>query len=343
MSNNMPELANIDFVLSETDVDDAPWLSRKNNPYLNFMARLKPASRNTMRFCLQQVASIMGADDIPLEEIMWHKLERSHLLAMVAKMNDTGYAHKTCALYLTAIRGVINEAHYANLIPSFQVAGIRSVKPYEQNRLPVGKFVEDPILKALLEDCNQDTRYQGVRDAAIISLLYGCGLRRAESVAVDIAKINQQEWSLTVIGKGDKEMKKWIAPGAATRMKAWIELRNRFCDNEGPLFTRIRKGRKVRSALDDLDPMKPGYTPGGITSSGLTPMAIYYILKERSQHLGFHVKPHDLRRTFVTRMIEKHGEGMAKMLADHSNLATTLKYDMRGDKQKQAAMQDENF
>jgi site-specific recombinase XerC len=343
MSNNLPELVDIDYVLAETDVEDSAWLARDVNPYLNFLRRLKPPSRETLRFCLQQVASIMGADDVPLEEIMWHKLKRSHLQAMVSKLDALGYAHKTCALYLTAIRGVINEAHYANLIPSFEVAGIRSVKPFPQNRLPVGQFVEDPVIKALLEDCAQDTRYQGVRDAAIISLLYGCGLRRAESVAVDISKVNQKEWSLTVIGKGDKEMKKWIAPGAASRMKTWIELRNRFCEESGPLFTRIRKGRKVRSPVDDLDPMRPGYTPGAITSDGLTPMAIYFILKERSTKLGFHVKPHDLRRTFVTRMIEKHGEGMAKMLADHSNLATTLKYDMRGDKQKQAAMQDENF
>ncbi|WP_421526854.1 site-specific integrase [Pseudomonas brenneri] len=341
----------IDTLLADDDQNIVLSSSRhpQNNPYSNFIRRLGPGSKLTMRYALQEIATMLGAEDVPLEEIAWQKVERVHLYALVEKMRVHGYASKTCGLYLSALRGVFNEAKHLELISYDRLHSLREVKPFREQRLPTGKFVEEQDFHRLLADCVSDWRHQGLRDAAIISLLYGSGLRRAEGVAIDLHHLNQNEWFVTVIGKGNKELKKWIAPGAVKRIRAWLEVRNAAVGSEGPLFTRIRKGRTkvlTESAQVQTSPSSSAehrVTPGLITDEGLTPQAIYYILDKRSKACGVKVKPHDLRRTFITRMIEKHGEGMAQKLADHANVATTLVYDMRGDKEKQKIMKGEDF
>lgn len=344
-------LFDIDTLLSEDDQNIVPVSVRhpENNPYSNFIRRLGPGSKLTMRYALQEVATMLGAEDVPLKEVAWHKVERVHLHALVEKMRLHGYASKTCGLYLSALRGVFNEAKHLELISYDRLHSLREVKPFRAYRLPTGKFVEEQDFHKLLADCAGDWRHQGLRDAAIISLLYGSGLRRAEGVAIDLQNLDQNEWFVTVVGKGNRELKKWIAPGAVKRIKAWLDIRNKAIGAEGPLFTRIRKGKKLVLPQPEpgqqcsTAPEPPRVSPGVITKVGLTPQAIYYILEKRSKACGVKVKPHDLRRTFITRMIDKHGEGMAQKLADHANVATTLVYDMRGDREKQKIMKGEDF
>ena len=73
---------------------------------------------------------------------------------------------------------------------------------------------------------------RGIRDAAIISLLYGCGLRRAELVALDLVHYTKEESELRIRGKGNKQ---WAVPlgNAALALADRLDIRG---GKEGPLF-----------------------------------------------------------------------------------------------------------
>jgi site-specific recombinase XerC len=85
----------------------------------------------------------------------------------------------------------------------------------------------------------------GARDAALLELLYGCGLRRAEVVALDLADYDHADGSLRVRGKGNKERRAYLAAGAQAALDDWLQLRG---DTPGPLFwpsiARAASGRR---------------------------------------------------------------------------------------------------
>jgi len=173
------------------------------------------------------------------------------------------------------------------------------------------------VVEKLLSECRADYRYQGVRDAAVIALLYSCGLRRAESVAVDYDCIDQVEWFLSVVTKENKLVRKWIAPELLTYVQKWIQLRNGHIPPEGPLFTRIRKGKKVSEGI---------YTPGEITEHGLTPQAIYYILEGRAASAGVTVNSRDLRSMYLINSVKLRGVVGTQLFADHIDAESTARY-----------------
>ena len=83
-----------------------------------------------------------------------------------------------------------------------RAADVGSVKG---ETLPAGRSIASGELQALMDACSSDPGPGGARDAAIIALLYSCGLRRAELVALDIEDYDVEEGTLTVRGKRNKE------------------------------------------------------------------------------------------------------------------------------------------
>ena len=80
-----------------------------------------------------------------------------------------------------------------------------SVKGVRGETLPTGRELSSGELSALLATCEQDELAAGVRDAAIIAVMYSCGLRRAEVIALDLADYNTEAGQLKMHGKGNKE------------------------------------------------------------------------------------------------------------------------------------------
>lgn len=202
-------------------------------------------------------------------------MEPGHLTALVATLRADDYAPNTTSLYVNAIRGVMNEAWRQNLISHDQLLKIRSVKPVNGTRLSKGKNIRRTLIRELMEVCAADPRPQGRRDAAIIAILYGSGMRKSESVNVDLAQVDFVERSLQVLGKGNKQLIKYAPAWAFDILDQWLELR-RSClptgqDDDPFLFNRIRRGnhitreritnarehRECRCRPDPADPQRP--------------------------------------------------------------------------------------
>ena len=293
------------------------------NPLTLYLTRLAPSSQLTMRYVLQDAADRLGFEDINLEDIDWHLLQPEHVIALVAALREDGYAPNTSSLYVNAVRGVMNEAWRLNLISQEHLLRMRTVKSTPGSRLGQGRNLRRSLIREMMEVCAADPRPQGLRDAAVIGILYGSGMRKSESVNLDLAQINFEERSLRVIGKGNKELIKYAPDWAFAKLQAWLAFRReQLKDGEQDdnfLFNRIRRGSHI-------------------TRERITKHAIYYIARQRGEQVGVKIMPHDFRRSFITRVIEEHDLSIAQKLAHHTNIQTTASYDVRDDNERRRAV-----
>ena len=291
----------------------------KANPLTLYLARLAPSSQLTMRYVLQDAADRLGFEDVNIEEIPWYELQPEDVVALVATLRTDGYAPNTSSLYVNAVRGVMNEAWRMSLISQEHLLKMRSVKGIAGTRLSQGRNLKRTLIQELMEVCAADPRPQGLRDAAIIAVLYGSGMRKSESVNLDLNQVDFRERSLRVTAKGNKQLIKYAPAWAFAKLEAWLELRRsqlgEGLEDDGFLFNRIRRGSHI-------------------TRERITKHAIYFIAKQRGRQVGVEIMPHDFRRSFITRVIEEHDLAIAQKLAHHTNISTTVAYDMRDDNER---------
>lgn len=294
--------------------------------YASFARRLSPSSRSTMRYALQEVVRMLGDANSALSDFPWEKIRREDAESLVHTMFNEGYAGKTCECYLGALRGILTEAHRHSCYEVNDLLAICAVKSFDRLTPSHKGFVKREVVNDLLANCEMDHRYQGARDAAIICLIYECGLGRGQCVDAEICDLNQQEWCLSVRSVSGKEMIKWLSPAAILRIETWLQIRNRFLPSSGPLFNRIRKGTKNAGAVESVDTPMFGTAPGIIVEDRLDKCSIAYIIKERSKAINTLVTPRDLRSSFITNKINTAGLRMAQRLADHECISTTFLY-----------------
>jgi integrase/recombinase XerC len=293
------------------------------NPLTLYLTRLAPSSQLTMRYVLQDAADRLGLEDVNLDDIDWHLLQPEQVIALVAALREDGYAPNTSSLYVNAVRGVMNEAWRMSLISQEHLLKMRSVKAASGTRLGQGRNLRRTLIREMMEVCAADPRPQGLRDAAVIGLLYGSGMRKSESVNLDLAQIDFEQRSLRVIGKGNKELVKYAPDWAFAKLQAWLEFRRGQLkegeEDDTFLFNRIRRGSHI-------------------TRERITKHAIYYIARQRGDQVGVKIMPHDFRRSFITRVIEEHDLSIAQKLAHHTNIQTTASYDVRDDNERRRAV-----
>ena len=293
------------------------------NPLTLYLTRLAPSSQLTMRYVLQDAADRLGFEDINLEDIDWHLLQPEHVMALVAVLREDGYAPNTSSLYVNAVRGVMNEAWRMSLISQEHLLKMRSVKAMAGTRLSQGRNLRRTLIRELMEVCAADPRPQGLRDAAVIGILYGSGMRKSESVNIELGQVNFDERSLQVTGKGNKQLIKYAPAWAFAKLEAWLAFRRSQLkpgeQDDGFLFNRIRRGSHI-------------------TRERITKHAIYYIARQRGAQIGVPIMPHDFRRSFITRVIEEYDLSIAQKLAHHTNIQTTANYDVRDDNERRRAI-----
>lgn len=275
-----------------------------------------PRSRQTMTSFLNTVARILGTRD--LDDCYWPALRRHHVLALIEMLRDAGLAVATVNTYLSALRGVALEAWMLRQMEVEDYQHIHAVRSVRGSSLPRGRALQHEEIRGLFTVCEADRSSKGLRDAAIIGLILGCGLRRSETVALSYGDIQPCDRAVKVLGKGNKERLAYVPAGAWRRLQLWTEqIRG---EKPGPLFTRIRR--------HDF-----------LTDDRLTDQAVYHILQVRQRQAGIDkCAPHDLRRTFASAMLD-NGEDLitVKDAMGHASVTTTQKYDRRGEERLRQA------
>jgi site-specific recombinase XerD len=313
------------------------------NPAVSYLASLGSASsRRVQRAALDKVAGLLSKGKITdCLEFPWEKLDYGTVTAVKAWLDDR-YAPATVNRHLVAIRRVIKEAWRHHLISAEAYQRATDVQSVNAQRLPTGRELASEELRGLIKACLEDEKNPklGIRDAAIISLMYSSGLRRAEVVALDLDNLDLAKGQLRVIGKRNKERLAFLAEGAIRAIEKWLELRG---NQPGPLFYPVNKsGRVVRRRKERLTEAQKaaGNRPGWIEAR-LTDQLIYHIIDRRALEAGLVKKttPHDLRRTFVSDLLEAGVDlSTVSKMAGHEDTNTTRRYDRRPDKVMQEAV-----
>jgi site-specific recombinase XerD len=103
-----------------------------------------------------------------------------------------------------ALRMVLKTAWRLGLMTSEDCHRACDLEAVRGGRLPRGRSLTAGQVRALFSTCEHASP-AGARDAALLALLYGCSLRRAEVVVLDFADWNREAFQIRVRGKGDKE------------------------------------------------------------------------------------------------------------------------------------------
>ncbi|NHB98693.1 integrase [Photorhabdus stackebrandtii] len=305
--------------MSELTISSTALNQIQDNPAVAYLISLgSKRSRQTMGSFLNIIARMIGYQN--LRECAWNALRRHHVQAVLEMLRDAGKAPATINTYLSALKGVALEAWTMKQLDTDSFQHIKQVRSVKGSRLPKGRALDKQEIRTLLFTCENDHSSKGLRDAAIIGVLLGCGLRRSEVVALSYEDIIHREQALKVLGKGNKERVAYMPAGTFERLMKWVEeVRG---DYPGSLFPRIRRHNYV-------------------TDSRMSDQAIYHILCTRRVEAGLDkCAPHDLRRTFASALLD-NGEDLitVKDAMGHASVATTQKYDRRWDERLRKASQ----
>ncbi len=153
------------------------------NPAGVYLASLSEVGRRGVISRLRKVARLVGHSD-PLA-VPWQLMRYPHVEAIRSRLIEDGEAPATVNLAISALRGIAKAAFNLELISADELQRLQSVKPARGDRLPRGRAITPGELEALMRACGEDDGPAGIRDAALIGLLYAAGLRRAEIVALD--------------------------------------------------------------------------------------------------------------------------------------------------------------
>lgn len=176
--------------------------------------------------------------------------------------------------------------------------------PKKKARLPKSLSVQE--LEMVREACLSK------RERALVEVLYSTGCRLSELASMDISRINKQDMSTTVVGKGDKERKVYFTYMAMYHLERYLESRTDDCD---AIFASLRKPiRRMsnRSIQDEIDNI------------------------EKRCSLNKPMHPHTFRHTLAQSMLD-NGASLEEVqhILGHSNISTTQVYAHVSEERKQ--------
>ena len=220
-------------------------------------------------------------------------------------LEQKNLAPSTINLRLAAVRRLAYEASDTGLLSPDLAAGIRRVKGAKRLGVRIGNWLTVHQSRTLLGESRSDS-LRSKRDRAILALLIGCGLRRAELVGLRMEdfQVREEHWVIAdLIGKG-KHIRTVPVPMWAKR--AVDEWTTAAAIKDGAIFRRVNRLGKIW-----------GY--------GITPKAIWHIVKAAAKRGGIrNLAPHDLRRTCARLCHLAGGElEQIQFLLGHASVQTT--------------------
>lgn len=275
--------------------------------YLEYMAIERGRSKKTIANYSHYLTRLVDfAGDVTIDEVTPDLIRKWRLW-----LNDLGsdrsdeLGKATQNYHLIALRNFLKYCHKRDIVAmsadQIELAKVARTKV---------TFLDKDELERLLEQPNTQ-EIAGLRDRAILELLYSSGLRVSELVSLDTAHINLKRREFTVRGKGQKDRPVFISQQAADWVQLYIDTRE---DALPALF--ISYGGKAATN-----------TTGNYRR--LTPRSIQRMVARYALLAGItkHVSPHSLRHSFATDLLMNGADiRSVQAMLGHSNIATTQIY-----------------
>lgn len=289
------------------------------HPAQVYLQQLRPRSVRTMKRCLNAIADLLTEGSCDYLTLNWGALRYQHTAAVRAVLCEM-FAPSTVNQMLCALRRVLQEAKKLKLMDASNYSGAVAIDSVRENRELRGRALSSSEILALVKVCQKDKTTTGRRDEAMLAILLGTGLRRAEVVGLDLKDFDVVTGALKVRdGKGGKNRTVYLPQSAKKVIQNWLEIRG---VKAGPLLYPVSKGKRVMKRR-------------------MTDQSVLYILQKRAQDAGINkFSPHDCRRTFISNLLDA-GVDLVTVshLAGHASPLTTARYDRRGEEAKRRAVE----
>jgi clan AA aspartic protease len=295
-------------------------LPADRHPVLVYLARLgSPNARRAMRGALEKVAALWSDGRYTADTLPWAQLRYPHTQAIRTKLAEC-CAPATANLAICALRQVLRECWRLGEMDAETYQRAADLHPVRGERLPAGRALSRGELAAIYASCKADRTAAGTRDAALLSVLYGAGLRRSEAVALDLENYDADTGALRVLhAKGRKQRQVYVPHGGGmAAVAAWLVHRGA---DPGPLFFPVSQR-------------------GGIEQRRMTAQVCRWVLRKRARQAGITdlPSPHDLRRSHIGDLLDAGADAfVVQKMVGHSSPVTTGRYDRRPDAAKRKA------
>lgn len=256
---------------------------------------------------LRRLVRAAQAHPIELKQVQSH-----HVRRWAAQLHGQGLAPRSIAIVLAAWRGLYRWWGDNAQVTHNPVVGVRA--PKAGRPLPKALSVDHAVALADHQSTATDPALRA-RDHCIVELLYGCGLRVGELVALDVRGSAQaagwidaepaDEATAHVLGKGSKRRSVPVGSAALTALSAWLALRGTLAKPDEPALLVGRRGTRITASQ---------------VRSRLKALAL-------QAGLPVHVHPHMLRHSFASHLLQSSGDLRAvQELLGHASIATTQVY-----------------
>lgn len=226
-----------------------------------------------------------------------------HLTEFFKVLNKVGLTSTTAARYFSSIKSFFSYLHKSNYLTENPVERLSS--PKLSKNLPIVLTVEE--VDSILSSPDFNTKL-GLRDKALLELLYACGTRVSEIIGLKISDLFLKEEVIRVFGKGSKER---IVPIGSSAIR-WVE---NYLLKSRPLLEKKLKSENVLFLNN--------------RGTKLSRMGVWKIINRYTKEAGIkkEVHPHTFRHSFATHLLEGGADLRAvQEMLGHADISTTQIY-----------------
>lgn len=270
--------------------------------FIHFLIVEKGLAKNTIISYERDLHSYLKY--IKMTEMItdFNEVQRLQIVRFLGKLKDGGKSSKTLARHIASIRAFHQFLLREKAVERDPTIHLES--PKQEKSLP--KVLSVPEVEKLLESPKLNTHF-GLRDKAMIELLYATGIRVSELISLNLGDVHVTMGFVRCMGKGSKER---IIPIGRTATQAITD----YLENGRPLF--LKKKPDNALFLNHL-------------GKRLTRQGFWTILKRITMEAGItkELTPHTLRHSFATHLLENGADLRAvQEMLGHADISTTQIY-----------------
>ncbi|WP_442587152.1 site-specific tyrosine recombinase XerD [Pedobacter sp. AW31-3R] len=260
-------------------------------------------SLNSVEAYLNDISKLIQYQELNAQELRVQDIDHLELVRFISWLNGLGMLPNTQARVISGLKAYFSYLMIEDIItvdPSVLLEA-----PKLSRKLPDVLDIQE--INALVEAIDASTP-EGMRNKAIIELLYGCGLRVTELVTLKISDLHVELEFIKVLGKGNKER---IIPIGQTALK-YIRL----------YIHEVRNHQEIKCGHEDFIFLNR-------LGTGLSRISVFTMIKALAEKIGLKksISPHTFRHSFATHLIEGGADLRAvQEMLGHSSITTTEIY-----------------
>lgn len=238
---------------------------------------------------------------IKTNKINYLTINKSEIMQFLKMLDDHKYTNKSISRILSGIRSFYNYLVEVKIIKENIFKRIRN--PKIEKKLP--NYLNIVELETILDSISEDTT-EGILEKCLFELIYSTGIRVSETSDIRLKDIDLKEFSIRIIGKGNKERIVYFGESARVILEKYLSIRNELL---------------IKGECDYLFINKNG--------NKMSRQSIEYMINKivKNSNLKHKISPHTLRHTFATHLLDNGADirSVQEMLG-HENLNTTEIY-----------------